>query len=120
MSPERAEELIAIFPALFPSGSFFFECEDGWFDLLKECILELKKSLDADPLDLDPDFSYYVTQVKEKYGTLRFYTSLSPERLDPIIRKAEKASEITCEECGRFGRRRKGGWVRTLCDECVE
>jgi hypothetical protein len=119
MSPEHSQELIDAFPALFPSGSFYFECGDGWFPLLKECILGLKKEIENNPLDLDPDFLFYVTQVKEKFGTLRFYTSLSFERFDDLIDKAEKDSGSICEICGEPGLRIKEcGWLMTRCLNC--
>jgi len=30
---------------------------------------------------------------------------------------AENMAAITCEECGKPGELRTGGWMRTLCDE---
>jgi hypothetical protein len=58
-----------------------------------------------------------VDQVKEKFGTLRFYYSGGDERIDGMVRMAESMSGLTCEECGAPGKSRGGGWVRTLCDE---
>lgn len=44
------------------------------------------------------------SQVKEKFGTLRFYmTSQTPE-MDKIIEKACRKSAKTCEECGKPGK----------------
>jgi hypothetical protein len=56
------------------------------------------------------------TQVKEKYGTLRFYAMGGDEYIDGMIRMAESMSSVTCETCGNAGRVRTGSWVRTLCD----
>jgi len=60
------------------------------------------------------------TQVKEKFGTLRFYldTPLGDE-IDALVDKAEAASGVTCEACGCPGSLRcRKGWYSTLCDDC--
>ena len=33
--------------------------------------------------------------------------------------KAEKESMKTCEDCGKPGCAREGGWTLTLCDDCA-
>jgi len=57
------------------------------------------------------------TQVKEKYGTLRFYLSHEDDYISGIVAMAEYLSGLTCETCGAPGKTRGSGWVRTLCDE---
>lgn len=57
------------------------------------------------------------TQVKEKYGELRFYTNYSSDEIDEAIDKAELKSSVTCEVCGEPGKTRNGGWIVTLCDK---
>ena len=59
-------------------------------------------------------------QVKEKFGTLRFYYSGGDDVIDGMVRMAEAMSGTTCEECGSPGQRRGGGWVTTLCKEHAE
>jgi hypothetical protein len=61
-----------------------------------------------------------VTQVKEKFGTLRFYYNGGDDIIDGMVRMAEGMSGCTCEECGKPGGRRSGGWIVTLCDEHAE
>jgi hypothetical protein len=61
-----------------------------------------------------------VTQVKEKFGTLRFYYNGGDDIIDGMVRMAEGMSGCTCEECGKPGGRRGGGWIVTLCDEHAE
>ena len=58
-----------------------------------------------------------VTQVKEKFGTLRFYYSGGDEYIDGLVSMAESMSACTCEECGKPGRTNNNGWLRTLCEE---
>jgi hypothetical protein len=57
------------------------------------------------------------TQVKEKFGTLRFYVSGGDDFTNGVIRMAEAMSSVTCEECGKPGTTSGPGWVRTLCVE---
>lgn len=58
-----------------------------------------------------------VSQVKEKFGTLRFYIDGGTKEQYNYITFAEMMSAVTCEECGAPGKRRGGGWVYTACDE---
>ena len=59
---------------------------------------------------------FVAEQVKEKFGTLRFYFYGSRE-FDSLVEMAEELSATTCEECGAYGSLREGGWLRTLCDK---
>ena len=59
-------------------------------------------------------------QVKEKFGTLRFYYSGGDDVIDGMVQLAESMSGVTCEECGNVGERRGGGWVHTYCEPCEE
>jgi len=58
------------------------------------------------------------TQVKEKYGGLRFYMTCGNDEIYSLIQKAEELSYKTCEECGSPGEERGGSWINTLCDNC--
>lgn len=106
-------------------------CDSGWNWILED--LEKKLSY------LDPNYS--INQVKEKFGTLRFYfesstdNSLLMEIMNDVVRTAETASASTCEICGNsstrsmsdrdvkydktVGLRVRGGWYKTLCETCA-
>jgi hypothetical protein len=60
----------------------------------------------------------YITasQVKEKFGGLRFYTNGYTDVINGMIRMAESMSYRTCEVCGSPGRSNHYGWISTLCD----
>lgn len=100
-----------------------FECGDGWYDLLKEACDKLEPILAACK-EKDPEgwkFGYYrASQVKEKYGTLRFYLSGAPVECDAIVDEAERKSAETCEECGKPGKVVGGGWLYCRCRECFQ
>jgi len=57
-------------------------------------------------------------QVKEKYGGLRFYMTLSNNEIRNLVTEAEVLSKKTCEFCGAEGSLRRDGWWHTLCDSC--
>lgn len=88
----------------------------GWDQLL----LDLDRAISA----VNPD--YEIHQVKEKFGTLRFYVEWNPdlpERENDLIKdlvyRAEAQSAHICEKCGATGAKaRHTGWIKTLCDEC--
>lgn len=140
-----------------------FECGDGWYNIIRGLCLSLTYNYDtAKDLKLDgrvmleytkyddPEFDSYfwhhngsgdvvATQVKEKFGTLRFYygqnwkekeismAALYPKTaelifaerckyVDGIVDMAEKMSGITCEETGLIGELHTSGtgWFKTL------
>lgn len=58
-----------------------------------------------------------VEQIKEKFGGLRFYYTGGDDVIHGMVRMAEAWAEHHCEECGKPGKSRSGGWIKTLCDE---
>lgn len=58
-----------------------------------------------------------VEQIKEKFGGLRFYYYGGDNTIDGMVTMAEIWAGRSCETCGNKGKRREGGWIRTLCDE---
>ena len=67
--------------------------------------------------DITPKVEWiYIEQIKEKFGGLRFYYQGGDDHIDGMVTMAEVWAGQTCETCGNRGKRRDGGWVRTLCD----
>jgi len=62
-----------------------------------------------------------VSQIKEKFGGLRFYAYGLPERGGEIIQKYEERALITCERCGSIDnvQLHNDRWLKTLCDPCA-
>lgn len=58
------------------------------------------------------------SQIKEKFGMLRFYMTHQTDEMSAIIVKAESQSSKTCEECGKPGKLRGRGWSYTRCAPC--
>lgn len=100
------------FPQLFTEPCSI-ECFDGWEKLLTNLCQELQDCVVKHNLDC------YPSQIKEKYGTLRFYMSTETDEISSLIEGAEKLSHTTCEICGNPGKLTKNGsWLRTRCPSC--
>jgi hypothetical protein len=56
-----------------------------------------------------------VTQVKEKFGGLRFYVHGATDEQYAMIRFAEAMSYKTCGVCGNRGKSTGGYWINTRC-----
>ncbi|MBS1993425.1 MAG: hypothetical protein JSS83_23070 [Cyanobacteria bacterium SZAS LIN-3] len=94
-----------------------FECGDGWEPLIRDLSAKLEAAIAALPADEQPN--YRASQVKEKFGTLRFYLTCGTDEMYDLINAAEGLSAQTCEGCGQPGSVRSGGWIVTNCDECA-
>ena len=62
---------------------------------------------------------YSPAQIKEKYGSLRWYDNGAPEGLGQIINKYELLSECFCINCGKSVRHRTKGWINFICEDCA-
>lgn len=65
-------------------------------------------------------YKYRIVQIKEKYGSLRWYDAGSPEEVKKIIQKYEYISERTCIICGRPATKISQGWISPYCDDCYK
>jgi hypothetical protein len=85
----------------------------GWDTIIADAVTAIEKhAVDAGLKD------FAIVQIKEKFGGLRIYTSVTDDAIDGIVTTAEKRAAVTCEVCGAPGRMRDGGWLKTLCDDC--
>ena len=88
-------------------NSHFFNCDKGWYPILKELIDDLIQ------LGWDKE----TCQVKEKFGGLRFYINEGSDEIYKRIVESENISYKTCETCGENGELRTDiGWYLILCD----
>lgn len=59
-----------------------------------------------------------IEQVKEKFGSLRFYYTGGDDHIRSIVSFTETLTAQICEVCGSPGHQRTvNGWVRTVCDK---
>ena len=121
MKGDLEQKLYKDFPSLYRQKDWFikescmpwgFEFGSGWFQI----VYDLSKRI----MEIDPGVQ--ASQVKEKFGGLRFYVSnVARETSDAVfeaIDKAEAFSLETCENCGNLGKPNEFGWIVTLCDGC--
>lgn len=103
--------LVGKYPSIFPEG-FYFECQEGWYELLDALCDRLQART-----DMHGDPQVIAQQVKEKYGTLRFYVGAASDEQFALIDQAEEDSAGICDICGVKGVLRDGGWMMTRCDQ---
>lgn len=103
---DRVDSLLRKYNIEYPYGGF--SIGPGWKDLVEGLILLL----------LSVGWDKNLSQVKEKFGGLRFYVGEAADEMYEFIDRAEELSFTICERCGESGKPREGGWTLTLCDGC--
>jgi hypothetical protein len=78
-----------------------FQHDDGWFRLVWRLCEDLEPLVAKAEKEIRRSFE--VLQVKEKFGTLRFYVSHHTDEIDQRINSAQEESSRTCEVCGQSG-----------------
>ena len=87
----------------------------GWRIAFGEQLCEeLKHVLEEDGL-MD---EYRITQIKEKYGTLRWYDSYGSAKTDAVLRKYEAMSRHICINCGKPAEFVTSNWISPYCVDC--
>ena len=155
MNMENTQKLITDFQRLFRTPdidddhsivrTWGFECGDGWCDLIRQLCADIEVVASDAGLDKQSAEWPRVVQVKEKFGTLRFYIrtpevpdddeymkvdqspapqgflALRPvagiKNIRALIEAAEARSMTICEKCGAPGQLYPSGYWYTACDE---
>ena len=118
------------FPGMFSNPYGGFAVGKGWWPIIEILCENIQRHIDwknstrsmllkDNPYDIKvPDEleQVVVAQIKEKFGTLRFYYDGGDDVIRGMVKMAEAWADSSCEECRAPGSRRSGGWVRTLCD----
>lgn len=129
MNNELLKTLIEKYPYLIPRNPWtgkvpdsydysYFEGEhslpQGWLRLYLQMCYDIYEPLKkANALN-----TFYFTQVKEKWGTMRCYTSGAPEEVLKIINKYEHLSKYVCSDCGKPSTYLMLGYVIPYCTKC--
>ncbi len=122
-------------------GAFGCECYDGWYGVIDEMCSKITDVYAEE--EIEPDI--VIDQIKEKYGTLRFYyhfegrdkgiaaidilgkgsLRMKAKEHRPIDKKifdivdwGEKQSGHICELCSSPGVLRNDDWLMVRCDDC--
>ena len=140
MNKELSDKLCEDFPFIFkykngntyPIGSGI-TAGDGWYNIIREICVEIESVQKLSGIEI------VATQVKEKFGTLCFYTHEEPRLLkltndehakfigsiiDFISKKRHESTQI-CDRCGEKATHRDGSYLRgtlveTRCSKCYE
>ncbi len=125
MNKELDEKLVRDFPKIFAQRNlpmtetcmyWGFECGNGWFWLIDNLCGCIQRYIDNNEKE-----QIEAVQVKEKFGTLRFYVNSYDDIVSGMIWLAEAMSAKICENCGStVGIKSSTGWIRYLCPECME
>lgn len=109
-----------------PMNNFMFTWLDnmpeGWrIAFGKEICDELKQALiDYDNKNgTDMLHNYRIHQIKEKYGSLRWYDNGVTPEMSVIISKYEMMSEKICIICGEKAVYSTKGWISPYCESCT-
>jgi hypothetical protein len=129
MREELDKQLCTKYPLIFAKRNgdmtetcmyWGFECGDGWYDLIDELCGTIQNYIDNNSSATRVIPQLVAEQVKEKFGTLRFYTSGGDRLIDGMIWFAESMSGRICEVCGSPGKSSGSGWITTLCKQHAE
>lgn len=120
---EFSESMEERFPKMFAEPYGGFCVSEGWWPIIESLCSQIQHHVDWRN---EQKVKYNrgegctqvtVNQIKEKFGGLRFYYSGGDDTVDGMVRMAESWAARHCEECGKPGKSRSTGWIKTLCDE---
>jgi hypothetical protein len=97
-----------------------FSCGDGWYNILNALMGNIQGHIDWKNKKEEVVPQVTLDQVKEKFGTLRFYYTGGDDYIRGLVSMAESMSAVTCEECGNPGKQTHGGWIKTTCTPCED
>ena len=110
-------------------SGWFDEVPPGWGNVIHEHLLKLDVLL----REHGAANRIFIEQVKEKWGTLRFYYTIFDaggfpaygdtepwiDDFEVIVREMENATGRVCCWCGREdGLKWRSGWVHLSCESC--
>ena len=151
MTPELDQHIREKYPLIFPDRCEM-SINDGWFDIIDmlcaniqnridNAVTQRKYAIEWNEDVNDPDFEWtkfgereerkvpelieqvVAKQIKEKFGTLRFYYNGGDDYILGLVAMADSMTSRVCEECGSPGVARstkKQRWVCVLCDKHAE
>ena len=145
MKKELEETLFKKYPKIFRQKDLSMQetcmcwgiaCGDGWYELIDQLCGEIQNRVDNvnrnmnykiknSPKTIVPTvvekLTCEATQVKEKWGGLRFYVQGSDDYIDGLISMAESISYKICSSCGgKSSPKKERSWIYTLCTDCQD
>jgi hypothetical protein len=123
MNEKNTEALYVKFPQLYKqhlltpeesSMHWRFQCDNGWFEIIYDISVQLQKITSIQPIE--------ATEVKQKWGSLRYRVNMDSPEIDKLIKHAEDRARVTCEACGARSVTRYicARWRIVLCANCAK
>ena len=124
------EELIEKYPKIFqdyngnPARVNWYGLPKGWVSIIDKLCSCIQSYIDYTTRftkdgPIKPE-QVTCTQMKEKFGGLRFYTNGHDDNVEGMIKMAEHMCDNACEVCGSeedLGV--TSGWISVMCRTCV-
>lgn len=140
MSPEKDAYLCEKYPKIFANRNsdmattamcWGFDHNDGWFTIIDRTCNIIQSHIDwrikqRESLIKNNPYNATIpeeipqvvaTQIKEKFGTLRFYYDGGDDYISGVVSMAEAMTGVTCEICGNPGESNSNGWITVRCEE---
>lgn len=109
-----------------PIMQFYKDDFQGWNTLIL-CWAEKVREIALEKGILN---AFWVSDIKEKYGSLRIYFNYSSSEINDLTYMAEHLSYYICYYCGHIGRssnekklityRSRGYWISYMCKQCAK
>jgi hypothetical protein len=117
---EFVKKLENKFPKMFANPYGGIDVDAGWWPIIETLCANIQSHTDwwnTNRKDRPVVEQVVVEQIKEKFGSLRFYYQGGDDYIRGLVTMAEEWADASCEICGKPGIRRTGGWIKTLCNE---
>lgn len=141
MNKQNTKKLLETYPKIFsrynlpPTQTAMcwgFDCGDGWFWLIDNLCHSIQTYVDSRNEGIrirkkaklsmnEEEWQVEASQVKEKFGGLRFYINGGNDYIQGMIWLAEDMSKRICERCGgtKNVQQTTTGWISSLCPKCM-
>jgi hypothetical protein len=106
------------YPKMFAQPYGGFAVDKGWWPILQALCSNIQHYLNWINKNHENHpvvEQVVVTQIKEKFGGLRFYYDGGDEKIQGMVLMAESWADKSCEICGAPGTSGGRGWIKTLC-----
>ena len=104
------------FPKMYGGKYGGFAIGKGWYPLIEQLSAVIQNHIDHKQKQGEDCPQVIVEQVKEKFGTLRFYYRGGDEYISGLVSMAESMSGVTCDVCGAPGETGGQSWISTRCE----
>lgn len=112
---ETQSKLETQFPKMFTHNYGGLEVNAGWLQLIESLCTRIQSHIDWKSKSGNEIEQVTIDQIKEKFGTLRFYYSGGDEYISGLVDMAEEMSGHICDVCGSPGKLGGKRWIATRC-----